>query len=52
MNRRRCRRRSGGVCHSDVHAWHGEASYGGATFPLVPGHEFVGTVAEVGSAVT
>ncbi|WNG87602.1 NAD(P)-dependent alcohol dehydrogenase [Mycobacterium sp. ITM-2016-00317] len=41
-----------GVCHSDVHAWHGEPSYGGATFPLVPGHEFVGTVAEVGGAVT
>nr|BFE58955.1 NAD(P)-dependent alcohol dehydrogenase [Dactylosporangium thailandense] len=35
-----------GVCHSDLHAIH----RGGA--PLVPGHEFTGTVAETGSAVT
>jgi uncharacterized zinc-type alcohol dehydrogenase-like protein len=40
-----------GVCHTDLHAWHAEPSYGG-TFPLVPGHEFVGTVSEVGTAVT
>jgi uncharacterized zinc-type alcohol dehydrogenase-like protein len=40
-----------GVCHTDLHAWHAEPSYG-ATFPLVPGHEFVGTVGEVGSAVS
>lgn len=40
-----------GVCHSDLHAWHAAASYGSAASPLVPGHEFVGTVAEVGDAV-
>ncbi len=37
-----------GVCHSDLHAWHGPAD----AFPLVPGHEFVGEVAAVGVAVT
>lgn len=40
-----------GVCHSDLHAWHAAPGFG-APFPLVPGHEFVGTVAEVGDAVT
>jgi uncharacterized zinc-type alcohol dehydrogenase-like protein len=39
-----------GVCHTDLHAWHAAPGHG-ATFPLVPGHEFVGTIAEVGSAV-
>lgn len=39
-----------GVCHTDLHAWHGEPAYGNA-FPLVPGHEFVGEVVEVGDAV-
>ncbi|MDQ0727360.1 NAD(P)-dependent alcohol dehydrogenase [Microbacterium sp. W4I20] len=37
-----------GVCHSDLHAWHGDAD----GFPLVPGHEFVGEVVAVGPAVT
>jgi uncharacterized zinc-type alcohol dehydrogenase-like protein len=40
-----------GVCHSDLHALHTPAEQGGV-FPLVPGHEFVGTVAAIGSAVT
>lgn len=39
-----------GLCHSDVHAVRGE--WGGTTWPLVPGHEIVGTVSAVGSAVT
>ena len=39
-----------GLCHSDVHAARGE--WGGQTYPLVPGHEIVGTVTRVGSAVT
>lgn len=39
-----------GLCHSDVHATRGE--WGGQTWPLVPGHEIVGTVSRVGSAVT
>ncbi|CAN7296281.1 NAD(P)-dependent alcohol dehydrogenase [Pseudarthrobacter oxydans] len=38
-----------GLCHSDVHATRGE--WGGKVWPLVPGHEIVGTVSRVGSAV-
>lgn len=38
-----------GVCRSDWHAWMGHDP--GVTIPHVPGHEFAGTVAEVGSAV-
>ena len=39
-----------GLCHSDVHATRGE--WGGQAYPLVPGHEIVGTVSRVGSDVT
>ncbi len=39
-----------GLCHSDVHAVRGE--WGGQSWPLVPGHEIVGTVSRVGAAVT
>jgi uncharacterized zinc-type alcohol dehydrogenase-like protein len=39
-----------GVCHSDIHQARGE--WGNSTFPMVPGHEIVGRVARVGSAVT
>ncbi len=39
-----------GVCHSDVHQVRDE--WGGAIFPMVPGHEIVGRVAKVGGAVT
>lgn len=39
-----------GICHSDIHQARDE--WGGALFPMVPGHEIVGTVAEVGPAVT
>ncbi len=39
-----------GVCHSDIHQarneWHS------SMFPMVPGHEIVGRVSAVGSAVT
>ena len=39
-----------GVCHSDLHQarneWHG------SLYPIVPGHEIVGRVTRVGSAVT
>ena len=38
-----------GVCHSDVHQARDE--WGGAIFPMVPGHEIVGIVTKVGSAV-
>ncbi|HWC82619.1 MAG TPA: NAD(P)-dependent alcohol dehydrogenase [Pseudonocardiaceae bacterium] len=39
-----------GICHSDIHQAREE--WGEAIFPLVPGHEIAGVVAEVGSAVT
>jgi alcohol dehydrogenase (NADP+) len=39
-----------GVCHSDLHTARGE--WGGTTYPVVPGHEIVGRVAEVGADVT
>lgn len=38
-----------GICHSDLHQVRDE--WGGSVFPLVPGHEIVGTVTHVGSAV-
>jgi uncharacterized zinc-type alcohol dehydrogenase-like protein len=39
-----------GVCHSDIHQVREE--WGSAIFPMVPGHEIVGRVTKVGSAVT
>ena len=39
-----------GVCHSDIHQARDE--WGGATFPMVPGHEIVGRVTAVGAGVT
>ncbi len=38
-----------GVCHSDIHQVRDE--WGGSMFPMVPGHEIVGTVTKVGKAV-
>jgi len=38
-----------GVCGTDLHIHHGEF---GARFPLIPGHEMVGTVAATGTGVT
>jgi alcohol dehydrogenase (NADP+) len=39
-----------GICHSDIHTVNGD--WGPQPFPVVPGHEIVGLVTEVGSAVT
>jgi len=39
-----------GVCHSDIHQVRNE--WGNAIYPMVPGHEIVGRVTEVGSGVT
>jgi uncharacterized zinc-type alcohol dehydrogenase-like protein len=39
-----------GICHSDIHQARNE--WGGSIYPMVPGHEIVGTVQSVGSAVT
>ncbi|MED6132086.1 hypothetical protein PIB30_015873 [Stylosanthes scabra] len=38
-----------GICHSDLHMVKNE--WGNTIYPLVPGHEIVGTVTEVGSKV-
>ncbi|NGZ03086.1 MAG: hydroxyacid dehydrogenase [Nitrospira sp. WS238] len=39
-----------GICHSDIHQARDE--WGISLFPMVPGHEIVGTVSQVGAAVT
>lgn len=39
-----------GICHSDIHQTRDE--WGGSIFPMVPGHEIIGRVAEIGSQVT
>ncbi|HEU5046586.1 MAG TPA: NAD(P)-dependent alcohol dehydrogenase [Rickettsiales bacterium] len=39
-----------GICHSDIHQVKEE--WGGALFPMVPGHEIAGVVASVGSKVS
>ncbi|KAE9450087.1 hypothetical protein C3L33_18030, partial [Rhododendron williamsianum] len=36
-----------GICHSDLHSLKNE--WGNSTYPLLPGHEVVGVVTEVGS---
>ena len=39
-----------GVCHSDLHNVRND--WGNAKYPMVPGHEIIGRVVEVGSQVT
>ena len=39
-----------GICHTDVHQARDE--WGGAEFPMVPGHEIAGIVTAVGKSVT
>lgn len=38
-----------GICHSDLHTVHGD--WGPQNYPLIPGHEIVGRVIEVGPDV-
>ena len=38
-----------GICHSDIHTVRDE--WGGAQYPVVPGHEIVGVVKHVGNKV-
>ncbi|HWK52793.1 MAG TPA: NAD(P)-dependent alcohol dehydrogenase [Hyphomicrobiales bacterium] len=40
-----------GICHSDIHQARDEWG-GGSLYPMVPGHEVIGRVAQTGSAVT
>lgn len=39
-----------GVCHSDIHMARSE--WGPTVYPVVPGHEIVGRISEIGSNVT
>ncbi|MGD0038689.1 MAG: alcohol dehydrogenase catalytic domain-containing protein, partial [Bacteroidota bacterium] len=39
-----------GVCHSDLHTARND--WGGTSYPVVPGHEIIGSVIQVGSAVS
>jgi uncharacterized zinc-type alcohol dehydrogenase-like protein len=39
-----------GICHSDIHQARDE--WGGSSFPMVPGHEIAGIVAQIGASVT
>ena len=39
-----------GICHSDIHQARDE--WGGSMYPMVPGHEIVGIVKQVGDEVT
>ena len=39
-----------GICHSDIHQVKEE--WGGARFPMVPGHEIAGVVSTIGSSVS
>lgn len=42
--------RAAGLCHTDIEVLHGR--YGEGAFPLVPGHEYAGTVEAVAEDVT
>ncbi|MEL0612318.1 NAD(P)-dependent alcohol dehydrogenase [Marinomonas arenicola] len=39
-----------GVCHSDIHV--AESDWGPSEYPVVPGHEIIGRVTEIGSRVS
>ncbi len=39
-----------GVCHSDIHQAHND--WGNSIYPMVPGHEIIGRVKQVGAEVT
>lgn len=39
-----------GICHSDIHTVNGD--WGNDTYPVVPGHEIIGRVVNVGDKVT
>jgi len=39
-----------GICHSDIHQVRGE--WNNSTYPMVPGHEIVGRISQIGAEVT
>ena len=39
-----------GICHSDIHFAHND--WGSSRYPLVPGHEIIGRVTQIGSDVS
>ena len=39
-----------GICHSDIHQ--ARTEWGGSIYPMVPGHEIVGRIAQVGAEVS
>jgi len=39
-----------GICHSDLHSVNND--WGGTTYPIVPGHEIIGRIVNVGPDVT
>lgn len=42
--------KASGICHTDIEVMRG--NYGTSTFPIVPGHEFAGEIAEIGADVS
>ncbi|MGQ0694351.1 MAG: NAD(P)-dependent alcohol dehydrogenase [Nitrospiraceae bacterium] len=38
-----------GICHSDIHQARDE--WGGSLFPMVPGHEIIGAITQIGKSV-
>lgn len=41
-----------GVCGTDIHLYNGEEGAGSSKLPLIMGHEFAGTVVELGSKIS
>ena len=42
--------KASGICHTDIEVMRG--NYGTSTYPIVPGHEFAGEIAEIGADVS
>ena len=42
--------KASGICHTDIEVMRG--NYGTSTYPIVPGHEFAGEIAEIGTDVS
>ncbi len=42
--------KASGICHTDIEVMRG--NYGASTYPIVPGHEFAGEIADIGANVS